>query len=299
MTQEASSTARPTDRGATRRFFPCFVICSLVWSYTVSLLWFLETSDFMDRLSPDHLGAFFFGMCWSTLCPDWPFLAAGASLSLITYFLAPLCQGAVRASLIAGALPLGMVLVVFSFTTSSFLPALFVLTASFLSGAVASLFRYTGSPESAPPKREKKAKAVKRVVATLFITSIPFWLFSFLGEAWSGVWPAKITEAHPALSPDGAYVAVIHNVDPNVNDYSDVTIRPRHTFLDLFTGSSASTRLYGVDKIEWLDRRTLRISGDFHPRVDTWNDVRIVYNDTADPEERREREALRRDAESR
>ncbi len=277
----------------------CILAYGFIWACTFNLLWFLVSNglEYFDH-SVDF-GSVLLPLAWNALCPDWPFFAIGSVLGLLTCVCLPKLGSAMKASLIWSFLPAATIFAMFGFTASGLLPALLAVAASYLAGAVMArtwqqpLFSVPFAGHSLAPKK------VIIVLAWLVALRVPFRLFDLLGAAWARVLPAKITETQPVLSSDGAYVAVIHNVDPNVNDYSDVTIRPRHTVLKLFSGSSASTRLYGVDKIEWLDRRTLRVSGNFHPRVETWNDVRIVYNDTADPEEKREREALRRDAESR
>jgi len=299
MTQEAGSTQATTTRVLMRQRIVCILAYALLWGDTFSLLWFLESNGPETFRHLEYPWRVLLALAWNTLCPDWPFLVVGLVLGLLTCVCLPKIGGAMKSGLLWSSLPAAAILTIFGFTASGLLPAFLAVAASCLAAMIVArtwqqpLFSVPFAGRSLAPRR------VVVVLVWLLAMSIPFRLFELLGAAWSRVLPAKITETHSAMSTDEAYIAVIHNVDPNVNDYSDVLIRPSHTFLELFSGSSGGTRLSSVDKIEWQDRRTLRISGNFHPRVETWNDVRIVYNDTADPEERREREALRRDAESR
>ena len=299
MTEEAGQIQTKSARFPAGQWAACILVYALIWGGTFSLLWFLGSNGLEVCHHLDDPWRVLLMMAYNALCPDWPFLAAGLCLGVLTCLCIPKAGGAVKSGLLWSLLPVAAILTMFGFTTSGLLPTLLAVMASWLAASVVA--RTWQQPLFSIPFAGRPLAPRKVVVglAWLLALSAPFRLFELLGAAWSRVLPAKITETRPAMSSDGAYVAVIHDVDPNVNDYSDVTIRPRHTFLDLFVGFSGSTRLGGVDKIEWLDRRTLRISGDFHPRDEQWNDVRIVYNDTAEPEERREREALRRAAESR
>ncbi len=275
-----------------RQWVTCISAYGIIWACTFNLLWFLESNGLKSLRYSADFGRVLLSLVWNALCPDWPFFAVGLVLGLLTCVCLPKICGAVKSSLLWSSLPAAAILAIFGFTTSGFLPALMAMAASYLAATVVArtwqqpLFSVPFSGRFLAPRK------VIVVLAWLLGLSIPFRLFELLGEAWSRSWPTKISETNPTPSPNGAYVATIHNVDPNVNDYSEVIIRPRHTFLDLFTGFSASTRLDGVDRIEWLGQRTLRVSGDFRPHTEWWHDVRILYNDTADPEERRERDAL-------
>jgi len=299
MTQEAGPIQTKSARLLAGQRVACVLAFALIWGDTFSLLWFLESNGLEVSRHLEDPWRLLLAAAWNALCPDWPFLAAGLVLGLLTSVCLSKPGGAMKAGLLWSLLPVAALLAMFGFTTSGLLPALLAIAASCLASAVVA--RTWQQPLSSAPYAGRPLTPRRVIIglAWLLALSVPFRLFELLGAVWSRVLPAEITETQPAVSSDGAYTAVIHNVDPNINDYSDVTIRPRHTFLDLFVGSLGGTRLGGVDKIEWLDRRTLRVSGDFHPRVETWNDVHIVYNDTAAPEEKREREALRRDAESR
>ena len=107
-------------------------------------------------------------------------------------------------------------------------------------------------------------------------------------RAWSQGMGAEVTETNAAISPDGAYVASIHNVNPGIGDYSDVIIRPRRTVLNLFADYSASSRYMGVDHIQWSGKHTLTIWRSYDAWTNRWNDVRIVYIDTRNRDEQKE-----------
>lgn len=279
----------------TRQGMLCILAYGFIWACAFNLLWFLVSngSEYIHN-SPDF-GSFLLPLAWNALCPDWPFFVMGSILGLLTCACLPRLGGAVKSSLLWSLLPATAIVTMFGFTASGLLPALLAVAASYVAGAV--IARTWQQPLFAVPVvgHSLIPKKVVVVLAWLLALSIPFRLFELLGPAWSRGMGTEITETDAALSADGAYVAVIHNVNPGaVGDYSDVIVRPRHTILGLFYTYSASARYMGIDDIRWTGRHTLSVWRSYDAGQQQWHDVQIVYIDTRGPEEKKEDDALKR-----
>ena len=286
---EADVGIQKSETPLARERVNCILAYGLIWSFAFGFLWFLVNADAKGFSSPEHLGQFILSLAWTTLCPDWPFLLCGVLLGAFTCLSAPTFSGAVRSSLIGSLLPVGVVCVFFNFTLSAFLPALVAVLSSLAAGSIVarpwqqtlSAVPYTG--------RLFAAKRVLTVVVSLLALSVPFRLLEWAGAVWSRSMGTEVTETNAAVSPDGAYIATIHDVNPGaVGDYSDVIIRPRHTVLNLFADYSASSRYMGVDHIQWLGKHTLTIWRSYDAGTNRWNDMRIVYIDTRNRDDQKE-----------
>ncbi len=271
-----------------RQWVICVVSYALIWAYSFSLLWFLESSGPEYLRHPEELWSILLALAWNTLCPDWPFLATGLLLGLLTCACLPRAGGAVKSSLLWSLLPAGGIFAMFGFTASGFLPALLAVAASYLAATVVA--RAWQQPLFSVPIAGSPLAPRKVIVVLVWLAAlgVPFRLFDLLGAAWSRGMGTEVTQSDPAPSPDGAYVAVIHNVNPGAaGDYSDVIVRPRHTVLDLFHTNSASSQFGGIGRIQWAGRHTLYIWRDYNAGQEQWHDVRIVYKDTRSAEERK------------
>ena len=114
----------------------CLLAYGLTWSSVYSLLWFMDETG-LDSLSPPFdFGNLLLTFVWNFLCPDWPILATGGLLAVLTCFLLPRIKEGVRSSLACGLVPAGVVLFFFGFTGSGVLPALLVLVASWIVGSL-------------------------------------------------------------------------------------------------------------------------------------------------------------------
>ena len=269
----------------------CVLSYGLIWTFAFSFLWFLVNAGVGGWSHPGYFWSSLLALAWSTLCPSWPFFAMGALLGLLTCLCRTKLGSATKASLLWGLLPLGLIGAVFSFTTSGLRPALVSVVSSLLTGAIVAHAWPEDTILSSSPDRSFAARRVCLTSIWFLALSIPFRLFQGFAAAWSH--GAEITETYSAPSPDGIYVAVVHNVDPGIGDYSDVIIRPRHTALDLFSEHSASSRYQGVERIQWTGNRTLRIWRDYDAGHEQRNDVAIEYIDTGSQQDKQERAALR------
>ena len=273
-------------RAVVREQVACVLAYGLIWASAFCFLWFLVNTDVRSFSELGYLGQFFLSLAWNSLCPDWPFLILGILLGAFTCLFAARFSGAIWSSLVWSLIPVGIVCVFFNFTFSALLPALLAVLSSFLAGSIVAqtwqqalfVLPYTG--------RSFAAKRVITVIAWLLALSVPFRLFEWAGAAWSQ--GDEVTETSQVVSPDGAYVATIHNINPGIGAYSDVIIRPRHAVLNLLTDYSASSRIGGVNHIQWTGNHTLHIWRSYDAGQDRWNDVQIVYVDTRSRAEQKE-----------
>ena len=211
----------------------CIVSYALIWGDAFSLLWFLESDGPETFSHAEEPWRILLALAWNALCPDWPFLAAGLVLGLLTCVCLPRAGGAVKSGLLWSLLPAAAIFAMFGFTASGFLPALLAVATSYLAATVVA--RTWQQPLFSVPIAGSPLAPRKVIVVLVWLAAlgVPFRLFDLLGAAWSRGMGTEVTQSDPAPSPDGAYVAVIHNVNPGAaGDYSDVIVRPRHTVLE-------------------------------------------------------------------
>ena len=271
----------------------CILAYGFIWAYTFNLLWFLESNGVEYLRHFKYIEHAWLPITWNILCPEWPFFAFGLILGLVVCVSLTKTGNAVKSGLLCGLLPAIGIFVLFGFTTSGLLPALLAVAAAYFAAAIVartwpSLFL------ALPRDRPLSPKKLIVTLIWLFVLGFPFRLLGLIEEGWSQEWHAEISETDATISPNGAYIATIHNVNPGAaGDYSDVIIRPRQTIFDLFCNYSASAEYEGIDHIQWTGQHTLTIWRNYDAAQEQWHDLRIIYKDTRGSAEKKQDDAAK------